>query len=242
MADKIVVLDRGAVAQVGSPLELYNKPNGLFVARFIGSPTMNFVRRRVRPPSAARRRSAYRPEHLDLSNDRGRMAGAGAPRRASRLGHVHLRRGRRARAHDGAGRRRGAVCSRATRSISRRAKIASTSSTRTAAGSIERSARADPVATQIRNIDLDIELMSVKLSAAALAQPAAEHRRSQLPARRSQRGHRSFRRRQFSSRPSGRLSRRSLQRRARPRLGAHRRGRARHGRARAREARARRIG
>ena len=43
MADKIVVLDRGAVAQVGSPLELYNRPNGLFVARFIGSPTMNFV-------------------------------------------------------------------------------------------------------------------------------------------------------------------------------------------------------
>src|ERR1700683_800725 len=37
MADKIVVLDRGSVAQVGSPLELYNKPNGLFVARFIGS-------------------------------------------------------------------------------------------------------------------------------------------------------------------------------------------------------------
>src|SRR5271163_3909939 len=32
MADKIVVLDRGSVAQVGSPLELYNKPNGLFVA------------------------------------------------------------------------------------------------------------------------------------------------------------------------------------------------------------------
>jgi len=39
MADKIVVLDRGSVAQVGTPLELYNKPNGLFVAGFIGSPT-----------------------------------------------------------------------------------------------------------------------------------------------------------------------------------------------------------
>ena len=41
MADRIVVLEKGEVAQVGSPLELYNKPNGLFVARFIGSPTMN---------------------------------------------------------------------------------------------------------------------------------------------------------------------------------------------------------
>jgi multiple sugar transport system ATP-binding protein len=44
MADKIVVLDRGSVAQVGSPLELYNKPNGLFVAGFIGSPTMNLIK------------------------------------------------------------------------------------------------------------------------------------------------------------------------------------------------------
>src|SRR5579863_159292 len=66
MADKIVVLDRGSVAQVGSPLELYNKPNGLFVAGFIGSPTMNIVT----GESATRRGAAtmgVRPEHVDLS-------------------------------------------------------------------------------------------------------------------------------------------------------------------------------
>jgi multiple sugar transport system ATP-binding protein len=66
MADKIVVLDKGTVAQVGSPLELYNKPNGLFVARFIGSPTMNTVT----GPSAAKRGATtigIRPEHLALS-------------------------------------------------------------------------------------------------------------------------------------------------------------------------------
>jgi multiple sugar transport system ATP-binding protein len=70
MADKIVVLDKGAVAQVGSPLELYNKPNGLFVARFIGSPTMNLVT----GPSAAKRGAAtigIRPEHLELSSTAG---------------------------------------------------------------------------------------------------------------------------------------------------------------------------
>ncbi len=61
MADKIVVLDKGAVAQIGSPLELYNKPNGLFVAGFIGSPTMNLDRGARRRPSAARRRSAFGP-------------------------------------------------------------------------------------------------------------------------------------------------------------------------------------
>ena len=43
LADKIVVLDRGRVAQVGSPLELYNRPANKFVAAFIGSPSMNFL-------------------------------------------------------------------------------------------------------------------------------------------------------------------------------------------------------
>ena len=43
LADKIVVLDKGVIAQTGSPLELYNKPANKFVAAFIGSPAMNFV-------------------------------------------------------------------------------------------------------------------------------------------------------------------------------------------------------
>ncbi|MBX2886855.1 MAG: sn-glycerol-3-phosphate ABC transporter ATP-binding protein UgpC [Granulosicoccus sp.] len=43
MADKIVVLRAGLVEQVGSPLELYQSPDNLFVAGFIGSPRMNFM-------------------------------------------------------------------------------------------------------------------------------------------------------------------------------------------------------
>ncbi|QDZ12925.1 ABC transporter ATP-binding protein [Devosia ginsengisoli] len=43
MADKIVVLDAGTISQVGSPLQLYHKPDNLFVAGFIGSPKMNFI-------------------------------------------------------------------------------------------------------------------------------------------------------------------------------------------------------
>jgi multiple sugar transport system ATP-binding protein len=43
MADKIVVLSAGQIEQVGSPLELYHRPNNLFVAGFIGSPKMNFL-------------------------------------------------------------------------------------------------------------------------------------------------------------------------------------------------------
>jgi multiple sugar transport system ATP-binding protein len=44
MADKIVVLQGGIIEQVGSPLELYHRPNNLFVAGFIGSPKMNFLK------------------------------------------------------------------------------------------------------------------------------------------------------------------------------------------------------
>jgi multiple sugar transport system ATP-binding protein len=43
MADKIVVLNRGRVEQVGRPLDLYNVPRNRFVAGFIGSPAMNFL-------------------------------------------------------------------------------------------------------------------------------------------------------------------------------------------------------
>ncbi|OYV36575.1 MAG: ABC transporter ATP-binding protein [Rhodospirillales bacterium 20-64-7] len=42
MADRIAVLNAGELAQFGSPLELYNNPENLFVAGFIGSPKMNF--------------------------------------------------------------------------------------------------------------------------------------------------------------------------------------------------------
>lgn len=43
MADKIVVLKDGVIQQIGSPLNLYNKPENKFVAGFIGSPPMNFM-------------------------------------------------------------------------------------------------------------------------------------------------------------------------------------------------------
>lgn len=43
LADRIVVLNAGRVEQVGAPLELYENPANLFVARFIGSPAMNII-------------------------------------------------------------------------------------------------------------------------------------------------------------------------------------------------------
>ena len=48
LADKIVVLREGVVEQVGSPLTLYDDPDNIFVAGFIGSPKMNFLKGRVK--------------------------------------------------------------------------------------------------------------------------------------------------------------------------------------------------
>jgi multiple sugar transport system ATP-binding protein len=90
MADRIVVMRDGRIAQVGAPLELYDRPANVFVAGFIGSPSMNLftgvVRRDGRQPQVEvegatfiapdlpelteGRRVVYgvRPEHLDLAD------------------------------------------------------------------------------------------------------------------------------------------------------------------------------
>src|SRR5258705_7943287 len=87
MADKIVVMRDGRIEQVGAPLELFDRPANLFVAGFIGSPSMNLLKGVVgggdKPvveiastpfPLAAsskgenRRNVVYglRPEHLEI--------------------------------------------------------------------------------------------------------------------------------------------------------------------------------
>jgi len=48
MADKIVVMQDGNIEQIGSPLELYDRPVNVFVAGFIGSPSMNLLQGTVR--------------------------------------------------------------------------------------------------------------------------------------------------------------------------------------------------
>jgi multiple sugar transport system ATP-binding protein len=47
MGDRVVVMLKGHIQQVGTPKELFNSPSNRFVAGFIGSPSMNFVRARV---------------------------------------------------------------------------------------------------------------------------------------------------------------------------------------------------
>ena len=70
LADKIVVLNAGAIEQVGSPMELYNRPANTFVAGFIGSPMMNFIAADKLGDGQAKT-VGIRPEHLTLSRDSG---------------------------------------------------------------------------------------------------------------------------------------------------------------------------
>src|ERR1700732_1986535 len=91
MADKIVVMHDGIVEQMGTPLELYDKPDNQFVAGFIGSPAMNFLKGKVKsngsagfegpngvklplasaPASSDGRPAVYgiRPEHFTIADD-----------------------------------------------------------------------------------------------------------------------------------------------------------------------------
>ncbi|MBX2839519.1 MAG: sn-glycerol-3-phosphate ABC transporter ATP-binding protein UgpC [Gammaproteobacteria bacterium] len=73
LADKIVVLRDGRIEQVGSPIELYDRPANAFVAQFIGSPKMNFFTEKDLAAQGASRlgrdvsanmQIGLRPEHL----------------------------------------------------------------------------------------------------------------------------------------------------------------------------------
>jgi len=85
MADRIVVMHDGIIEQIGSPLELYDRPANLFVAGFIGSPAMNMIAGKMEgntfvadegtrvdlalaPPNSAGRpvTLGVRPEHFHL--------------------------------------------------------------------------------------------------------------------------------------------------------------------------------
>ena len=63
MADKIVVMRDGRVEQVGKPLDLYDRPANLFVAGFIGSPSMNFL------PATIDGRSVRTADGIELPAD-----------------------------------------------------------------------------------------------------------------------------------------------------------------------------
>jgi multiple sugar transport system ATP-binding protein len=68
LADKIVVLQDGHVEQVGSPMDLYNDPDNIFVAGFIGSPSMNFISARLLDLQLTVETVGLRPEAISISS------------------------------------------------------------------------------------------------------------------------------------------------------------------------------
>src|SRR5215475_1264070 len=58
LADRIVVMNKGRIEQIGKPLDLYYTPGNLFVAGFIGSPAMNFFKATVESIESGRARVA----------------------------------------------------------------------------------------------------------------------------------------------------------------------------------------
>lgn len=74
MADRIVVLRDGVIEQIGTPMELYESPNSLFVAQFIGSPKMNILEGK-HAEGFDGHHVGIRPEHLEIVKSGGRWSG-----------------------------------------------------------------------------------------------------------------------------------------------------------------------
>jgi multiple sugar transport system ATP-binding protein len=85
LADRIVVLQSGVVEQVGTPMELYERPGNLFVAGFIGSPKMNLIT--GAPADKAKCKTlGIRPEHIEIATKSSAGAIAGVAEYTEILG------------------------------------------------------------------------------------------------------------------------------------------------------------
>lgn len=80
LADKIVVLNKGNIEQIGTPRQIYNNPKNIFVAGFIGNTKMNFLHvttdangensyvQSIKLPKNQKITLGARPEHISISN------------------------------------------------------------------------------------------------------------------------------------------------------------------------------
>ena len=95
LADRIVVLRGGHIEQVGTPIELYEKPDNMFVAQFIGSPKMNFFSadELTKKATAMLKGDAdimgIRPEHMSFVSSKDALVMA-TPDLVENLGEVAL--------------------------------------------------------------------------------------------------------------------------------------------------------
>jgi ABC-type sugar transport system ATPase subunit len=74
MGDRIAVMSGGVIKQLGTPKEVYESPQNVFVAGFIGSPAMNLVPAPVVDAGGSRVVAGFRPEHVTVANGAGDAA------------------------------------------------------------------------------------------------------------------------------------------------------------------------
>ncbi len=70
MGDRIAVMSKGILQQIGTPEELYTRPANTFVAKFIGSPSMNLLPSSELGLGGTGQLAGFRPEHVELGNGR----------------------------------------------------------------------------------------------------------------------------------------------------------------------------
>jgi multiple sugar transport system ATP-binding protein len=70
MGDRIAVMNKGELQQLGTPEELYERPANTFVAQFIGSPAMNMLPSAALGVGGTGQLAGFRPEHVRLGNGR----------------------------------------------------------------------------------------------------------------------------------------------------------------------------
>jgi ABC-type sugar transport system ATPase subunit len=68
MGDRIAVMNEGVLQQIGTPEELYTKPENVFVAGFIGSPAMNLVPAEIVGADGNGTITGFRPEHVRVGS------------------------------------------------------------------------------------------------------------------------------------------------------------------------------
>jgi multiple sugar transport system ATP-binding protein len=86
LADRIVVMEGGRIRQVGAPAEVYDHPADLFVAKFVGSPGMNFIPGELTPGAA---QSTFVSQTGAVPINVPRLVGSGRATLGIRCEHVH---------------------------------------------------------------------------------------------------------------------------------------------------------
>ncbi len=91
MGDRIAVMNRGVIKQLGTPHQLYEDPRNVFVASFVGSPPMNIVPAPVVDAGGESLVAGFRPEHVQIANGQatdGQRAGGDAIRFTTKVENV----------------------------------------------------------------------------------------------------------------------------------------------------------